>query len=235
MRDDIDLRLSAWLEAGPDRASEAFVTATLAPIPYMRRRPALHARLGRLLGDRWGAAPRRAMRLAALVAILVVIATAIAVGGGGFGTPAPSPSPAPTPTVTFSLTTLGGPTGPFHEVRQPGLATCLTEDGGPWRLNYAGGAEPFVTLDVFVGDGAATEPGSNRVAAEIQLSSPDLYVRFDPAILRGGDGVGRSSASITVTSDATAASMTISAITPNRTTGLDGPPVTVDLNIVCRR
>ena len=150
MRDDLELRLTAWLEDGPVRASDAFVDATFAPVPHLRRRRGWQARLGSLLGAGLSIPAGRVMRLAMVGALALLILSVVAFGGGGLMQPAPSPTPPPAPRVMFTLTTDRLPTRTFHEVANPGLDTCVTLGDAPWRLIYAGGSEPFISLDVVV-------------------------------------------------------------------------------------
>ncbi len=95
---------------------------------------------------------------------------------------------------------------------------------------YAGG-EPFLSLDLVVGAGAGGPGQEDAVGAEIQTAGH--YVRFDPAVLRGGDPPGRSEASIVVTEAGPSTTFVVSATTPQRTTGDDGAMVDVALTLTC--
>ena len=158
----------------------------------------------------------------------LVIAGLIATGCAGIGAAA-APAAATGPTMDLKVT--GGPgAGTYATDTTSSLNVCTHAKDGSWRLLYAGGT-PFVNLDLLVGPKAGKPDGASQVAAEITAGSG--YVRFDPAIMRGGDMKGRSTATIAVSSTADATTFTIKAKTPDRTTGQDVDPVDIDLTVAC--
>lgn len=220
-----DRTIRAWIESGPDRASAEFVERTLAPIPRMRQRRSWRISLGR------GVRPVLVPLAAALGIVAVVIGSSLLpkglpVGGGG---PAPSPSPAlGSSKPTFELTFGDGASArTFRSDPTASVATCNVTPNGPSYALYAGG-DPFVNIDLLVGRGAEEPGGEARVAAEI--TADDIYVRFDPAILRGGDAAGRSEATVRVLSDGLATTFVVDATTPN---GRYGPPIRLSMTVTC--
>ena len=219
--------IRSWIEAGPDSASTEFIEETLRPIPHMRQRGSWRIAVDRL------ARPIATMT-AATAAIAVVVATVALLGGmANMGAPAGQttpPSSPPNPRPTFELRVGDGPTpSVYRSDPTASVATCGVRSGQSYAL-YAGG-EPFVSIDLIVGAGANQPGGEDRVAAEI--TTDRSYVRFDPAILRGGDAVGRSQATVTVTTDGDATTFLISAITPERITGQDGAPIRIEMTLTC--
>jgi hypothetical protein len=170
------------------------------------------------------------------LASLVLIGL-IATGCAGIGaaaapaaTPvAPAAATASRPTMDLRIT--GGPgAGTYTTDTTSSLDLCTRAPDGSWRLLYAGGT-PFVHLDLLVGARAGQPDGASAVAAEINAGPG--YVRFDPAIMRGGDMKGRSTATVAVSSMADATTFAITATTPDRTTGQDLDPVDIDLKVTC--
>jgi len=222
--------VQAWIESGPDMATPSFVDRTLRPIPSMHQRRSMWLGLDRPWRFAMSGAP--ALLTIALITVAVV-GVGLFVGGRGPGV-GPEPSPSPTsssmrPTFTLVMGD-GADAETFVSDPTAGLAICGGEPGGTWYALYGGG-DPFVSLDFIVGEGAGDAGGENRVAAEIEAG--DLYVRFDPAILRGGDAAGRSTASVVVTTDGDATTFEVTATTPDRSTGEDGPPMPVSLTVTC--
>ena len=227
MNDDrrSDEIIRSWVRSGPEQASSEYVDRTLLPIPRMRQRRSWRIALERV--------SRPVMATAAVVATIALLVIGIAgfvgmrgVGGG----PATIPSPPPS-KPSFELIMAGSPgAGTYTNDPATSLNLCARAADGSWRYLYAGGS-PFVNLDVLVGAGAETPEGSARVAAEI-YAGPG-YVRFDPAIMRGGDPPGRSTASVQVQSGSTSTTFVIHATTPDRTTGEDLDAIDIDLTVVC--
>jgi hypothetical protein len=208
----------AWVRSGPDLASAGFVEQTLRPVPRMRQR-----RSWRIAAERWSQ-PLLAAAAVGAVALGVVILAGLP-GRGTIGQPSPTPLTGLHPS--FELT-LGGT--PFRSDPAASVATCLGDPDGSWSVLYAGGS-PFLSLDLVVGAGAGEPGGQDRVGAEIQTAGH--YVRFDPAVLRGGDPPGRSTATIEVSSVGTTTTFVVTATTPQRLSGDDGQPVDVVLTLVC--
>jgi hypothetical protein len=224
-----DSQIRSWIEAGPDAASAEFVERTLRPIPRMRQRRSWRITLGRLLEP--------LPLMATVASVFAVVATGMALGGlvprsegpGGQASPsAPDVSLRP----TFELSMGEGPSARvYRSDPSASVATCdMKPDGATYAL-YAGG-EPFVSIDLIVGSGAAGPGGASRVAAEI--TAGDTYVRFDPAILRGGDRAGRSQATVDVITDGPATTFVVVATTPDRTSGEDGDPIQISLMLTCQ-
>ena len=225
--DDI---VRAWIESGPDLAARSLIDRTMQPIPLMRQRRSIWIGLGRPLRLASIGGPAAVVVTTAIVAIVGFGILVGRPGPGIFPEPTVSPSPlALRPSFTLVMGA-GAAEQTFASDPAAGLATCGGVPGGPWYALYGGG-DPFVSLDVIAGQGAGDAGGENRVAAEIEAG--DLYVRFDPAILRGGDAAGRSSASVDVTTDGDATTFEITATTPDRSTGEDGPPMPVSLTLTC--
>ena len=86
-----------------------------------------------------------------------------------------------------------------------------------------------MNIDLLVGAGAEQPGGESRVAAEIQAD--DVYVRFDPAILRGGDAAGRSQATVAISSLGAATTFVVDATTPDTQNG--DRPIHVSLTLTC--
>jgi hypothetical protein len=221
-----DERIRLWIETGPDAASTAFVERTLRPIPRMRQRRSWRITVDRLLAP---AAPA--------AAAVVVLAVALLAGGallGGrlpVGAPAPaSPSHVPgSYRPTFELTIGEGSSArTYRSEPTASVATCDVTPGRPAYALYAGG-DPFVNIDFLVGIGAEKAEGRSRVAAEI--TAEEYYVRFDPAILRGGDGPGRSEATVTISTEGPSTTFVVDATTPN---GIDDSPIAVSLTLTCQ-
>ena len=221
-----DRTIKAWIDAGPDRASAEFVERTLTPIPRMRQRRSWRIAAGRRV--RPVLVPlAAALGIVAVIAASGVLPKGAPVGGGG---PATSPSPAPgSYTPTFVLT-FGDGAGArvFRSDPTASVHTCNVKAAGPSYALYAGG-DPFVNIDLLVGAGAEKPGGASRVAAEIQAD--DLYVRFDPAILRGGDAAGRSQATVAISTVGTATTFVVDATTPDSYHG--DVPIHVSLTLTC--
>jgi hypothetical protein len=120
---DLDVRIDAWLDAGPDRAPAQFIDATLAPIPAMAQRRRSLAALGRMTVTYAALA-----RLAAAAALVVAVGFAgFSIRGGPAGhdgsTPSPPPSPSalPYPLPSGVAYTHTGPLGAVAG-NEPGVA-----------------------------------------------------------------------------------------------------------------
>ena len=235
MRDnDVTSRLEAWLQEGPEHADRAVIDATFAPITRMPQRRAPWIRLPSL--GQWGRLP--SLAAAAILLILVAALAVSGLAGGGPFRPIPSPTPSPRPAPSFQLT-VGGPTPTTYQSdSSAALAQCTTPATGSWNLLYEGG-QPHISIDMVVPDGDATIDDADRVAMEIEISEASgatiFYVRFDPAGVRGGDGPGRSSATVRVTTSPSLATVEVEATTPDRTSGQDGPPTPVTFRLTCQR
>jgi hypothetical protein len=226
MNDDrrSDEILRSWVRSGPEQASSEFVERTLRPIPRMRQRRSWRIALERV------SRPLMATAAVAATIALLVIGIAGFFGMRGVGAPMPMPSSAPS-KPSFELRVAGGPgTGTYTTDPATSLNLCTHAADGSWRYLYAGG-DPFVNLDVLIGPRAGQPDGASDVAAEI-YAGPG-YVRFDPAIMRGGDPPGRSTASVEVQSAASTTTFVIHATTPDRTTGEDVNSVDIDLTVTC--
>jgi hypothetical protein len=222
-RDREDL-VRAWLRSGPETASPDFVDRTLAPIPHMRQRGRWRIQL-----QHASAAPRELGALLAAAAAIVIVFVVIVSSQPGLGGPGGSPSPSPGVHPTSALQVTGGPGAGTYRSDPSALTNLCTEAAdGSFRLNYG---DPVVTIDMLVGAGAREPGASTQVAAEIEAGVG--YVRFDPEILRGGDPPGRSTASVSVEERSGSTTFVVTAITPDRTTGIDGAAVQIDLTVVC--
>jgi hypothetical protein len=215
-----------WLRSGPETASSELVTQTLRPVRRMRQRRSWRIAVDRVAGP--------SMRLAGIAAVL-----AIAIGTGllllrpgGLGDTGVGSGPSPAASrPSFRMEVTGGPgAGTYLSVPATNLSMCSKAADGSWRLMYVAGS-PDVNLDMLVGSRAGQPGGSSDVAVEVEYGAG--YVRFDPADLRGGDPAGRSTATITVMAAAGGTTFAITATTPDRSTGSDGPPVHVDLTVTC--
>jgi hypothetical protein len=228
MTDDrrADQLIKAWIDAGPDAASSEFVERTLRPIPRMRQRRSWRIAAGGLT--------RRLAPLAAGVAVAAIAVIGVStvirglpVGDGPGNAPSPSP-PLGTSRPTFELTFGEGATAQvFRSDPTASVATCNVKPDGPSYALYAGG-DPFVNIDLLVGIGAEKPGGASHVAAEI--AAGDIYVRFDPAVLRGGDAPGRSQATVTIRSDGPATTFEVIATTPD---DRHGSPIRVSMTLTC--
>ena len=220
-----DSKIKAWMQAGPDRASAEFVERTLTPIPRMRQRRSWRIALGGRIGP-----------LLPVAAAAGVVAIVIALGALPKGTPiggtASSASASPalgSYKPTFELTFGDGATARvFRSDPTASVASCNVKATGPSYALYAGG-DPFVNIDFLVGAGAEKPGGASRVAAEIQAD--DLYVRFDPAILRGGDAAGRSQATVAISTVGSETTFVVDATTPDSYHG--DVPIHVSLTLTC--
>jgi hypothetical protein len=223
-----DDEILAWVRSGPEMASADLVERTLRPIPRMRQRRSWRIALEGAVRPVLGLAGAAAT-FAVVVLAIGILAQLPSVGGVGPGaTQSPVPSPAP---PWFELRITGSPgDGVYVTDPSTSLNLCTRAPDGSWSLLYAGG-EPFVNLDMLVGAAALRPGGSLNVAAEIYAGAG--YVRFDPAVLRGGDPPGRSAASVTVEDLSTSTRFVVTATTPDRTTGNDGAPVAIALTVIC--
>jgi hypothetical protein len=173
--------------------------------------------------------PRFSAPFVSLASLAVICLIATGCGGGSAAAPSAATSAAARPTMELKLGS-GPGVGTYAIDQASSLNLCTKGKDGSWRLLYAGG-KPFVNLDLLVGPHAGQSDGANAVAAEIEANRG--YLRFDPAILRGGDPKGRSTATIGVSSTPATTTFTIHATTPDRTGGSDGAPVDVDLTVTC--
>lgn len=215
-----------WIEAGPEAASAEFVERTLRPIPRMRQRRSWRIAVDGLV------APAGLMAAAVVILAVALVGSGALLGGRlSVGAPAPAiPSHVPgSYRPTFELTIGEGPSArTYRSDPTASVATCDVTPGGPAYALYAGG-DPFVNIDFLVGIGAEEPGGESRVAAEI--TAQEYYVRFDPAILRGGDGPGRSEASVAIRTDGPATTFVVTATTPN---GIDDSLVAIALTLTCQ-
>jgi hypothetical protein len=92
---DLDPRIEAWLDDGPDRAPAQFVDATLAPIPAMAQRRRSLVALGRMTVT-FAALARLA---AAAVLVIAVGLAGLSIRGGPVGHEGPTPSPSSGPSA----------------------------------------------------------------------------------------------------------------------------------------
>jgi hypothetical protein len=217
-----DDRIRAWVRSGPEAASAGLVERTLGPVPRMRQR-----RSWRIVMDRW-TRPLAGVAAGAAALGVVVIGLAVMVGMPGRGSVGdPGSTPVAGLRPTFELV-LDGTT--YRSDPDASVATCLGDDDGSWSVLYAGG-EPFLSLDLVVGAGGGGPGREDAVGAEIQTTGQ--YVRFDPAVLRGGDPPGRSGATVVMSDDGPSTTFVVTATTPQRITGEDGPSVEVALTLTC--
>ena len=167
----------------------------------------------------------------ACLAIIGILAVGCAGTGAAAAPAAPSAATATgavRPTMELKVT--GGPgNGDYTTDKTSSLNVCTKAKDGSWRLLYAGGS-PFVNLDFLAGPKAGQSDGADQVAAEINAGRG--YVRFDPAIMRGGDKKGRSTATIAVSSTADATTFTVKATTPDLT-NYETSTVGIDLTVTC--
>ena len=214
----------AWVRSGPEVASAQLVERSLTPIPHMRQRSRWQVRL---VGER-SALPALGGMLAAAAAVVVLLATVVSTLPG-IGGPGSSPTPSAPAEPTFELRVIGGPGAGSYESDPAALTNlCTRAADGSWRFIYGSAGD---TVDLIIGAGAAEPGGHGQVAAEIEAGGG--YVRFDPAVIRGGDPPGRSTATVSVEPLAGATRFDVVATTPDRTTGADGPPVQIELTVVC--
>ena len=227
MTDDrhVDQLIRTWIDAGPDAASAEFVDRTLRPIPRMRQRRSWRISLERAI------TPLGPVATAVGIVVIAVVGLATLLTGMPGGGPGSTASPTPLPgsyRPTFELTIGEGPSArTYRSDPTASVATCDVKPGGPSYALYAGG-EPFVNIDFLVGIGAEQPGGASRVAAEI--TAQEYYIRFDPSILRGGDGPGRSQANVAISTDGPTTTFAVSATSPN---GIDDSLVAVSLTLTC--
>jgi hypothetical protein len=180
--------------------------------------------------------PRFSAPITTLAGLVIVGAIATGCAGSGVAAaPAKSAAAAapaaPVAKPTMELKVIRGPgTGTYTTDTTSSLNACTKAKDGSWRLLYAGGT-PFVNLDFLAGPKAGQPDGADQVAAEI-YAGPG-YVRFDPAILRGGDAKGRSKATIAVSTTADATTFTVKATTPDMTNN-EASTVDIDLTVTCQ-
>ena len=222
-----DKQIRAWIDRGPEAASSEFIDRTMRPIPRMRQRRSWWIAVERL------AAPLGPVAVAAALVVIVAIGGSAVLRGipriDSPGAGASASPPLGTYRPTFELTLGEGASARvYRSDPTASLATCNVKPDGPSYALYAGG-EPFVNIDFLVGIGAEKPGGETRVAAEI--SAEDYYVRFDPAILRGGDAAGRSQATVAISAEGEATTFVVTATTPN---GRDGAPIRVSLTLTCQ-
>lgn len=227
-----DQRVVDFLRSGPEAAPAEFVEATLLPIPRMRQRRSWRIWLDRIVQPI--ASPvSAAVGLAVVVAGIAVVAGLPGlVGDGRPGASAPA-------VPTFELTIRTGPGGSDYLTPGAGshamdptasLNLCTHAADGSWRYLYAGGT-PYGSLDMLIGPAADRLRPSDDVAVELEAGG--TYVRFDPSVLRGGDQPGRSEASLVIEERDGSTTFIVSALTPDRTSGEDGPPLQVELTVTC--
>ena len=227
-----DQRVVDFLRSGPDAAPADFVEATLRPIPRMRQRRSWRIWLE-------GIVQPIANHVSAVVGLAIVVVGVAVVAGlpglAGVGEPSASPPTEP----RFELTIRTGPdagdyltpgAGSYAGDPTASLNLCSQAADGSWRYLYAGGS-PYGSLDLLIGSNADQIGASDDVAAEIEAGG--TYVRFDPSVIRGGDQPGRSEASLIIEERDGSTTFVVSALTPDRTSGEDGPMLQVDLTVTC--
>jgi hypothetical protein len=175
-------------------------------------------------------APRNV--LAGLMVVAIVTA-----GCAAATTTAPPPSAAggagqvaaTRPVLEMTIT---GGLGAGTYVSDPAstLNYCLHSADGSWRYMYGGG-DPWASVDLLFGARVAERGGAGDVAAEIETGSAYLWI--DQPNFRGGDAKGRSSATVAVSTDATAITFHVTGSTPDRTPAGDGMTSTLDLTVTC--
>jgi len=224
-------KIHGWLLSGPDTASGDLVERTMRPIPRMRQRRSWRIALERFV------APIASPAIAFVGVIVVVAGVGLYAVLGGLGGVGATPSPSMTATPNFTLTVSEGPDGHVSAgqgtyVNDPAtnLNLCTHAPDGSWRYLYGGG-DPYVNIDLLVGDGAGTAGSSDKVAME--LSAGTGYVRFDPTQMRGGDEPGRSTATIDVTTGPSTTTFDITAVTPDKNSADDVAKVSVELSLTC--
>lgn len=225
--DDVVL---AWVRSGPEAASAEFVERTLQPIPRMRQR-----RSWRIALERFTQPVVAVGGAVALVVVLVAGLGLLALRPGGVGGPpmptaSPGPSTSGQPVFEMTISGAGPGTGTYRSDPAASVNRCTHATDGSWRFIYVSG-QPPLNLDLLVGSGAATTVGSSQVALELEYDPG--YFRFDPSDLRGGDPPGRSTASVAVAPGPTSTTITITAVTPDRSDGTDRDPVHVDMTVTC--
>jgi len=221
-----DDAIIAWLASGPEVARAALVESTLGPIPHMRQRRGWRSSIAR--SNRLERALLTAVAAAAALAIVLVLPRLVPIAGPG-GTPYVSPSAPTRPTFELHLNGTSAP-GTYRADAAAPTNLCTKAAGGSWRWIYAGGV-PFVMIDMSVGASAEQPGNANQIAVDIEAA--DGVVRFDPSVIRGGDAPGRSTASVAIQHLAGAIQFTVTATTPDRSTGVDGSPVDVELTVTC--
>lgn len=92
---DLNRRIEAWLDEGPERAPDALLASTLAPIPVMAQRRRSLVALGRLT-VRVEELARLAVAAALVIAVAGIAGLAVRGGPSGVGGETPSPSPGAT-------------------------------------------------------------------------------------------------------------------------------------------
>ncbi|MEZ0241468.1 MAG: hypothetical protein ACAH65_11780 [Chloroflexota bacterium] len=190
---ELDRRIEAWLDEGPDRAPDALLASTMAPIPVMAQRRRSLVALGRLT-VRVEALGRLAVAAALFVAVAGFAAFAIRGGPAGAGpTASPSVSPSPSPPAAAPLPSgvsytnpgpLGAGTG--SEIGKPGRYQTLqfrptlrfTVPAG-WSVGslvntFVGGLEDVAGIPLSNGDGeiVVTTPTSVDPPAPGDAGSP---------------------------------------------------------------
>jgi len=133
------------------------------------------------------------------------------------------------PTLTMTITE-GLGAGTFVSDPASTLNYCLRATDGSWRVMYGGG-DPWVSVDLLFGPRVAEPGGTGDVAAEIAVG--EAYLWIDQPGFRGGDAKGRSSATVAVSTEATATTFRLTGSTPNRTPAGDGVTSTLDLTVTC--
>ena len=167
----------------------------------------------------------------------LILSGIVAAGCAGASTSA-APSPAAVavhqaaakvPALTM-IVTEGDGAGTYVSDPASTLNYCLHSADGSWRFMYGGGT-PWINVDLLLGARVAEPGGSGDVAAEIYAGPAYLWI--DQPKFRGGDAKGRSSATVTVSADATATTFHVTGSTPNRTQAGDGVTSTFDLTVTC--
>jgi hypothetical protein len=210
---ELDRRIDAWLDEGPDRAPDALLASTLAPIPVMAQRRRSLVALGRLT-VRVEALARLAVAAALVLLVAGFAGFAIRGGPSGVGpTGSPPASPSPTAPAAAPLPsgvayTNAGPlgVGTGRETGKAGTyqtlvfrpAVRFTVPGG-WGVNnlvntFVGGGEDVAGIPIGNGDGVIviTAPTSVDPPAPGDAGSPvptDLlaWLVADPQLtLTGG-------------------------------------------------
>jgi len=190
---ELDRRIEAWLDEGPDRAPDALLASTLAPIPVMAQRRRSLVALGRLT-VRVEALGRLAIAAALVVAVAGFVGFAMRGGPSGAG-PTASPSRSPSPSIPGAAPlpsgvsyTNAGPlgAGTGREIGKAGTYQTLvfrpevrfTVPAG-WSVNnlvntFVGGGEDVAGIPIGNGDGAIviTTPTSVDPPAPGDIGAP---------------------------------------------------------------
>ncbi|HYN70451.1 MAG TPA: hypothetical protein VEX41_09600 [Candidatus Eisenbacteria bacterium] len=168
---ELDRRIEFWLDEGPDRAPDALLASTLAPIPVMAQRRRSLVALGRLT-VRVEALARLAVAAALVIAVAGIAGFAVRGGPSGAGptssaSPSPTAAQSPLPLPSGVSFTNAGPlgVGTGREAGKAGTYQTLifrpvvrfTVPAG-WSVNnivntFVGGGEELAGIPIGNGDG----------------------------------------------------------------------------------